>query len=288
LDPENWPKKTWFHFGQRYGAAIFNGFGWKYTGSAHLDELSCQLRATVMLRRTKAEVLPELPPKFRTVIEIDPVVSDDQIREAVAAELDAFERFEIAVKKLKYPGKDEIDNLAEARHKTAIAKVGYIDSFVSETLNAGCQKLVLWIHHRDVAQALHKRLEKFNPVILLGGMTPKQRTAAMESFQTDPSVRVFIGSISACGVGITLTAASHCVFAELSWTPSDLTQCEDRCHRIGQRDNVLVQHIVLRGSLDSIMAKVLLKKQRIMDAVLDSPKASLIGAGDTNIHGENR
>jgi SWI/SNF-related matrix-associated actin-dependent regulator 1 of chromatin subfamily A len=53
--------------------------------------------------------------------------------------------------------------------------------------------------------------------------------------------------------------------------PADISQAEDRLHRIGQRESVLVQHIVLEGSLDEHVVDVLIKKQEILDKVLDAP-----------------
>src|SRR5262249_48418891 len=90
-----------------------------------------------------------------------------------------------------------------------------------------------------------------------------------DRFQNDPLCRVFVGNIVAAGVGITLAPASaHCLFAELSWVPAEITQAEDRLHRIGTRDNVLVQHLVLAGSLDAIFVRTLLAKQKILDRIL--------------------
>jgi SWI/SNF-related matrix-associated actin-dependent regulator of chromatin subfamily A-like protein 1 len=106
--------------------------------------------------------------------------------------------------------------------------------------------------------------------MLIGGMGPQERQDSIDAFQSDPCVRVFIGNIQAAGNGITLApASSRCIFAELSWTPAEMTQCEDRLHRIGTKDSVHVQHLVLEGSLDAMMVKVLIKKQRILDAVLE-------------------
>src|SRR5262249_37628078 len=95
------------------------------------------------------------------------------------------------------------------------------------------------------------------------------RQAAVDAFQTDPNVKLFVGSITAAGVGITLTAASHVVFAELDWVPGNVSQAEDRCHRIGQTDSVLVQHLVLEGSLDATMAQRIVDKQDVIDRALD-------------------
>ena len=103
----------------------------------------------------------------------------------------------------------------------------------------------------------------------LYGDTPlNERQRAIDRFQADPTCRVFVGSIKAAGLGITLTAASHVIFAELDWVPSSISQAEDRCHRISQKGSVLVQHLVFDGSLDADMAKTLVAKQAVIDLAL--------------------
>jgi SWI/SNF-related matrix-associated actin-dependent regulator of chromatin subfamily A-like protein 1 len=120
-----------------------------------------------------------------------------------------------------------------------------------------------------VIEQLQMQLVQYSPVTLHGGTSTKGRAEALERFQTEPHAKVFIGNIQAAGVGITLApASSHCIFAELSWVPAEMTQAEDRLHRIGAQDNVLVQHLVLEGSLDAIMVRRLLKKQEVLDSVL--------------------
>ena len=106
-------------------------------------------------------------------------------------------------------------------------------------------------------------------MIFTGKESLAERQSAVDAFQTDPSVRVFVGSLSAAGVGITLTAASFEVCAELDWVPGVMSQAEDRCHRIGQRNSVLVQHIVFEGSLDAMIAQTLVRKQAVIDMALD-------------------
>jgi hypothetical protein len=95
------------------------------------------------------------------------------------------------------------------------------------------------------------------------------RDAAVTRFQTDPACMLFVGGIHAAGVGLTLTASAHVVFAELDWVPGNVTQAEDRTHRIGQTNAVLVQHLVLEGSLDARMVHILVDKQRVIDEALD-------------------
>jgi SWI/SNF-related matrix-associated actin-dependent regulator 1 of chromatin subfamily A len=85
--------------------------------------------------------------------------------------------------------------------------------------------------------------------------------------------------------GITLTAASHVIFAELDWTPGRVAQAEDRAHRIGQHDSVLVEHVVVDGSIDARIAQVLLEKAQVAATVLgdtpatETPEPDVLAAG---------
>jgi SWI/SNF-related matrix-associated actin-dependent regulator 1 of chromatin subfamily A len=275
LSPHEWPRNGWHEYELRYCNAYWDGFGWDVSGASNLEELASRLR-TVMLRRTKAEVLPELPTKFRTVIELSPTVA---MRALVEKEREAFRRvaqqqsdqFRNSIRKLRVdPQQIDGDNLAIIRHQTALAKVPLVTEFVREALAGGTTKIVIFAHHRDVIKALENALAHWHPVILIGGMAMPERQCSIDTFQSDPGCRIFIGNLVAAGTGITLTASSQVIFAEMSWVPAELSQAEDRCHRIGTRDSVLVQHLVLAGSVDSIMAKTICKKQKIMDSLLEA------------------
>jgi SWI/SNF-related matrix-associated actin-dependent regulator of chromatin subfamily A-like protein 1 len=282
LDPVHWPRNKWHEFGLRYCGAFWNGFGWEYNGATNLEELSLALHSSLMLRRTKAEVLPSLPAKFRSVIELS--VNSD-LRRIVQAEWWAFERwmevhsgapfgptgdgYKARVKNLRRFGGETWDNLAKARHETALLKEPLVAEYVRELFKGGSGKIVIFAYHRDVIHQLTIELLEFGPVTLTGQTPPQGRIQVVEQFQTEPHTKVFIGNIQAAGVGITLApASSHCIFAELSWVPAEMTQAEDRLHRIGAQDNVLVQHLVLEGSVDAIMVRRLLKKQEVLDSVL--------------------
>ena len=263
LSPSEWPESDWFAFATRYCGARHNQFGWDVSGASNLPELSQRLHSTVMIRRTKAQVLPQLPAKIRTVVELYP---DAEMKRIIKWELKVFEARFLQI------NHDSInwDDLAVVRHQTALAKVPLVVQYVAEVLDGGVRKIVIFAHHRDVIARLVEGLSRFNPVMLVGGMGPQARQDSIDAFQGDSSVRVFIGNIQAAGTGITLAPASSvCLFAELSWVPAEMTQCEDRLHRIGTKDSVHVQHLVLEGSLDAMMVKVLIKKQKVLDAVLD-------------------
>ena len=159
--------------------------------------------------------------------------------------------------------------MAKLRHDTAMAKVHAVIAHITNALEDNDNKIIVAIHHHDVADALMDGLAEFNPVILTGENTEQERAASVDAFQNNPKVRIFVGSITAAGVGITLTASSHVVFAELDWVPGNVIQMEDRAHRIGQTETVLVQHIVLSNSLDARMAQSIVSKQAVIDSALD-------------------
>jgi hypothetical protein len=155
-----------------------------------------------------------------------------------------------------------------------VAKVPAVVEHVRDIAEA--EKVVVFAHHHDVIDALATELKEYDPVVVDGRVSAEDRHERVQRFQTDPDCRIYIGSITASGVGITLTAASRVVFAELDWVPGNITQAEDRLHRIGQRDTVFVQHLVVDGSLDARMAEVLVEKQRVADEALDAERAKIM------------
>jgi SWI/SNF-related matrix-associated actin-dependent regulator 1 of chromatin subfamily A len=282
IDPDDLGR-SWNGFTARYCGAHHNGFGFDTSGATHLLELQAKLRASVMVRRLKADVLTELPPKRRQVVVIP---ANGAAARAVAAENAVAERhearlttlrvavelakagtdteYDAAVAALSSAGRILFTEISAARHHTAVAKLPIVIEHLRESIEVG--KVVVMCHHVDIAAAIAAEL---HGVVLTGETGITDRQARVDRFQTDPDCRLFIGTIGAAGVGITLTAAAHVVFAELDWVPGNISQAEDRCHRIGQAGNVLIQHIVLDGSLDARMAEILVEKQRILDAALD-------------------
>lgn len=248
-----------------------------FDGASNLDELQERLRSSVMVRRMKADVLTELPPKRRQIVVLGETRDDSELRVDEAGDYDA------QVDMLRKTGKVAFEEISKLRHEQALQKLPKAIDFLCESLEDSADKVVVFAHHKDVIAELESGLAKFGTVTIDGETPIAARGGIVDSFQTG-SARVFIGSIGAAGVGLTLTAASRVVFVELDWTPKAMNQAEDRCHRIGQRDSVLVQHLVLDGTLDAKIAKMLVRKQAVADAALDRtleiekvPEVSTIG-----------
>ena len=284
------PERAARQFKNKYAAASVDNL----QGRLVLNELQTRMRMSIMVRRLKKDVLTELPPKMRQVIELpagsasSAVAAEQAAINAAAAESislrvavelakasENWGDYSAAVGLLKKQLSVSMGEISRLRHQTALAKVPAIIEHIRESL-AGGQPVVLFAHHKDVIAAYYEAFQKA-AVTLVGDMTLRARQESVDRFQAG-SAQLFIGSIQAAGVGITLTKGSHVIFAELDWVPGNMSQAEDRCHRIGQHDSVLVQHLVLEGSLDATIANRLVEKQKVIDAALDADEREELAA----------
>ena len=255
----------WFNFVYKYCGAYRMSIGRGRTvlntdGATNLDELQKTLRSTIMLRRLKKEVLTELPDKIRQVIVLGKDDFGVELENEYTALSDAVSE--------TYSNDIPFDKMSGVRHDMALKKVDHVVEHVSSIDH----QVVVFAHHKAVIAGIKEGLETNGKsvVTLTGDMNTKDREVSIETFQAGEA-DVFIGSIQAAGVGITLTSASHVVFAEMDWVPANMNQAEDRCHRIGQKESVLIQHIVVDGSIDAKLAETLVRKQKIADKGLDNP-----------------
>lgn len=282
IDPDTW--SSFWKYAHRYCGAVNDGYGWDFSGYSNLEELQQKLRSTIMIRRLKEEVLTELPPKRRQVIELPSnpeinkllrqertiwegnkeVIEDLRLAVELAKVNGTKEEYNAAVKQLKNGHAAAFTDMSLIRQQIALAKLPYVVEHVRDIEG----KVILFAHHKAVVAALKEVLGD-EAVVLVGDTKLEDRQSAVDDFQNDDKIRYFIGSIQAAGVGITLTASSHVVFAELDWVPGNLSQAEDRAHRMGQLNSVLVQHLVMENSLDVYMAQTVIAKQEIIDTALD-------------------
>lgn len=288
LDPERWG--NFYKFATRYCAAVRTRFGFDTSGSSNLDELRRELRGSVMIRRKKSEVLKELPAKTRKIVLLDrealgvdaqrSLLSDFEERMIAIEEEAEFAKimgdadaYAAAVKKLNGAISAKFSEMSEVRHRVAVAKIPAMIEHVQASIEE--HKVVFFAHHRDVLEAMARHFGK-RAVLVYGGMTSGEKQASVDAFQNDDTVDLFLGQITAAGVGLTLVASSHVIFGELDWVPGNVTQAEDRCHRIGQKDAVFVEHLVVDGTIDARIAEVIVEKQAVIERSLDGENAELV------------
>lgn len=244
------------------------------TGSKNRDNLARMVRS-VMLRRRTENVLPQLP-DFRFVPEplewpTAPAIRQELVRvyervsQAVARRGVDMDDPEAVVQVLS--GQSEA--LATVRRATGMIKAPLIADLVRAHLDGNWRKLIVFAIHHDVIDLLSRMLAGFSPAVLDGRTSTAARTKAIDRFQNDPHCRVFLGQIKACGVAITLTAAKHVLFAEVSTVPSENYQAAKRAHRIGQRDAVLAQLLYLPGTIDKPIIGLLARKAAELQEIFE-------------------
>lgn len=251
-----------------------------FDGAQNLEELNETLRANCMILRKKNDVLKDLPAKIRKILKVEN-------HEVVKKEKDNLADYQYMINKIKNEIKNlknkkenfnqqqyeleslkvkEISLISKIRHETALAKVPYLIEYIDNFLESTNRKLVVFAHHQDVVEKLYNHFKNVS-VKFTGSSNVTQRDDAITTFQDSKTCKLFIATINAAGVGITLTAASDVLFGEFAWTPAQMSQAEDRVHRIGQNKSVSVQHIVFDGSIDCQLIETLVKKQEIIDKI---------------------
>lgn len=237
-----------------------------------------------MLRRTKSQVLPELPDKIRQVVAIGDL-DPEQMGMYFEALSDASDIYRTAIT----DGGSE----AEARQATmglierarvclGMAKTGNgsVSELITEVVdNQEC--CVVFTEHRQVSDQLQSQLhrEGLRVVVVDGRTAHEDRGAAVKGFQAG-DYDVFIGSINVAGEAMTLTRAETAIFVELSWVPAAMLQAEDRIHRVGQQNACqIIQLVAEMGgakNLDALMANSIDRKLELIGEVLEEELAHIV------------
>jgi hypothetical protein len=249
-----------------------------------LVDLNRKLRGVCYIRREKADVLTELPPKTRTTLPIE----IDNRREYDEAHRDlihylrvtavADKEFRVAAKiraraddaEFKARQAEHLVRITALKRLAAKGKMAAAVSWVEDFLAGSDEKIILFGHHVEVVEELGRR---FNCPIIRGGMSDVAKQAAVDRFQSDASTRVIALNMQSGGVGLTLTAANNVAFLELAWNPALHDQCEDRAHRIGQVDNVTCTYLVAVGTIEEDIGHLIDAKRGVVDASLIGDEA---------------
>ncbi|XP_076736472.1 DNA annealing helicase and endonuclease ZRANB3 isoform X2 [Maylandia zebra] len=278
-----YPKRfgTWTDYAKKYCNAHYRYFGprrqWDCRGASNLEELHQRL-SQIMIRRLKADVLSQLPPKIRQRIPFD--LPKEAAKEASAS----FAEWERLMKSLgsgaattDTPFTEVMGLVTQMYKQTAIAKAGAVKDYIKMMLEAEQLKFLVFAHHLTMLQACTEAVieAKAGYIRIDGSVPSSERIQLVHRFQSDPETRVAILSIQAAGQGLTFTAASHVVFAELYWNPGHVKQAEDRAHRIGQTSSVNVHYLIAKGTFDTVMWSMLNRKEKVTGSTLNGRKEYL-------------
>lgn len=234
------------------------------SGASNLKELNFLLNKNCFFRREKHEVLKDLPDKIRQTITV-PISTRE---EYVLAE-NNFKTFlqnndftdaEIR-KKLR---SEVIVKITMLLQLSAKGKIEAAQEYIDEVIESG-EKIVIFCRHKIVVDELCKIYP--NAVRVTGSENESQKQASVDAFQNNPKTNIIIGSHKAAGVGLTLTASSEVLFLELPWHFADLEQCEDRCHRIGQKSSVRSTSLLGENTIDKWLYDLIMEKKQIADTV---------------------
>ncbi|XP_052190189.1 uncharacterized protein LOC127799931 isoform X4 [Diospyros lotus] len=268
--------KNVHEYGNRYCKGGIFGL---YQGASNHEELHNLMKATVMIRRLKKDVLAELPVKRRQQVFLD--LAEKDMRQINAL----FRELEVVKSKIKAcQSKEDADSLKFSEKNlinkiytdSAEAKIPAVLNYLETIVEADC-KFLIFAHHQSMIDSIHQFLQKKKvSCIRIDGSTPAAlRQSLVTDFQEKNAIKAAVLSIKAGGVGLTLTAASTVIFAELSWTPGDMIQAEDRAHRIGQVSSVNIYYLLANDTVDDIIWDVIQSKLENLGQMLDGQENSL-------------
>lgn len=231
----------------------------------NLSDLSQKLYSTCMIRREKAKVLTQLPDKTRVDLYVD--ISNEQEYMMASNDLARYLREYKQCSDWEVRRKMRMEALVRfmaLRSLSAKGKVKQAVDFVNVFLESG-KPIILFCSYHEVVDELLKAFP--GAVTVTGRDNAIMKQAAVDDFQSGKA-KLIICSIKAAGVGLTLTASSNVGFVEFPWTYADCCQCEDRAHRIGQKDNVTCYYLIGRGTIDFTLYDLIQKKKSIANEIM--------------------
>jgi SWI/SNF-related matrix-associated actin-dependent regulator 1 of chromatin subfamily A len=251
---------------------------WDVGGASNVEELNLRMRSTCMVRRTKREVLPQLPPLTKELVPLD-LEADDTTR------IDRLKRMEYELVSQHILNKEAlsdhdyekaVDMLFEEmrintegssfvtyRKELGVLKVPLIKSYIDMNLKH-YEKILVITYHRDVLNELHQHYSDVS-VAIPGGTSPKKRQAAIKQFQEDPEIKIIFGQILSVARGVDglQHVCYRVILAEIDWSLRNMLQVVDRLVRMGQMNAVLASYLVLNGTLEARIAKRYLQKAEV-------------------------
>jgi SNF2 family DNA or RNA helicase len=231
---------------------------WNVTGSSNLEELRDRTSKQV-LRRLKTDVL-DLPDKIITPVYLR--LKSNEYEELMGEYFDWYDRNPDESSSLTV----QFTKLTKVRQIIAKEKIKSTIELIDNILEQD-KKVIVFTNFTETLQNIHQHYDKIS-VYLDGSCSPKQRQDAVDRFQNDDKIKIFVGNLKAAGVGITLTAAEAVIMNDLSFVPSDHSQAEDRSYRYGQKSNVSVYYPIFENTIEGTIYDILNHKKNIFETVM--------------------
>lgn len=244
-----------------YQFSVKNRKIWKVTGASNLEELRDRTSKQV-LRRLKTEVL-DLPDKIITPVYLR--LKSREYEQLMGEYYDWYDKNPNESSSLTV----QFTKLTKVRQVISKEKINSTIELIDNILEQD-KKVIVFTNFTESLQLIHSHYNK-NSVYLDGSCSPKQRQDAVDRFQTDDKIRVFVGNMKAAGVGITLTAAEAVIINDLSFVPGDMSQAEDRAYRYGQKNSVSIYYPLFDNTIEGIIYDIVnVKKQNISTVMGDN------------------
>ncbi len=253
-------------FAHRYCQPVWREWGWEYKGATNIQELHRRLKSQMMIRNLKKDVLKDLPDKTRMVIPLE--IEDRKEYQEAETNFIAWLTKKSPAKAEKAGKAKQLVQLGYLKRLAADLKMSLVMQWIEDFMEESSGKLVVFAIHKRVIKQIHEQYPHTS-VVIDGSVSNKNRKRAVQTFQRNKKIRLFIGNLTAAGVGITLTAAHTLMFCELDWVPGNHTQAEDRIHRIGQENAAMIYYLVAKDTIEEKLCKIIQKKQRIVSQILD-------------------
>jgi hypothetical protein len=242
----------------------------RFRGAASDDRLHWNLRATCYVRRTKADVLPQLPAKRHETVPV--LLSNEHDYRLAESDVIAWLQSQpldlraIDAKVAAALRAEQLVRLNQLRQLAAAGKLPTALAWISDFLESG-EPLVVFAEHVAAQRAV---LDRFpGAARILGADSALSRRRAVDAFQAQDGPPLIVCSMKAASQGLTLTRASNVAFLELDWTPARHDQAEDRLHRIGQEGSVTAWYLLAPETIDETMAELLERKRSVIGAITD-------------------
>ena len=258
-------KRSFYSFRSTY--CIMGGYGgYRVVGHKNLESLNAELNK-VMLRRKKEEVL-DLPPKIHSTEYVELTAKQQKLyRDIKQGILEDMENILQSVNPLSCTLR--LRQLTGGLFTDDNPKLERIKDMLTEEIIPNGYKAIIFSQWEQIASLYNEALQEYNPVYIVGKVSPEDRQKEVERFQNDPNCKLAIGTIGAMGTGLTLNKASYVFFIDKLWNSGENAQAEDRAHRIGTAGTVNVISMVAKGSVDEGVEEYLLENQDLFDRVVD-------------------